>query len=124
MSYEFNQRVLAYVARHLPHARSIRGRFLAAHTEYPDVLRAQMPVRTDGNLSHIREISRLSESAAEAQHLQAFTHRHRHPAALPHHIGAATVREFASARQTIASRCPARTEALLSTQLSREVQPI
>src|SRR6202521_5766901 len=71
MSYKFMQRVLPHVARHLPHARSVRSRFFAAHAEYANVLGAQMPMRTDRNLSHIREIPRLDQKAAEAQHLQA-----------------------------------------------------
>jgi hypothetical protein len=48
MSYEFTQRVLPHVARHLPHARPVSRWFFAAHAEDANVLGAQMSMRTDG----------------------------------------------------------------------------
>ena len=53
VAHEFAQRVMFHVTSHLPHARTVAGRFLAAHAQNAHALRAQETERVDSDLAQV-----------------------------------------------------------------------
>src|SRR6201987_2017417 len=70
MSHKFTQWIHTHEARHLSHAGTVTGGLLAAYTQNPHALRAQLPMRADRDIAQIREVPGLDQQSAKAHHIE------------------------------------------------------
>src|SRR5262249_40479116 len=106
------------------HARSIGGRFFAAHTKNAHVLRTDMPVRADRDLSHVGEITCLDKQSADPQHFQCFRYSSRYADALNHHVSTSAVSQVTNHLQTFMNTGLAGVDHVIGAQFLGKIEPI
>src|SRR5712692_7900029 len=95
MSDEFAQGIMAHVAHHLPHARTIRARLLPSHAQDAHAFCTEMAVRIDRYFAEVTEIPSFDQKPTQPQHFQAFRNSLRHARALDHYVGTAPMGQTA-----------------------------
>ena len=124
MSHKFTQRIHTHEARHLPHAGTVTGGLLAAYTQNPHALRAQLSMRADRDITQIREVPGLDQQSAQPQHIQCLRNGLRHARCLDHHVSAAALRQAAHKFQARLQSRFAHIQDMISTQSLRKLQPV
>ncbi len=94
MGNKFLKRVVLQIARHLPHAGAVSGRFFAADAENTGVFGAEMAMGTERDFAEVRKISGFDEKSADAQHFEGFGDGLGNSSGFDDHIGAAAVGEI------------------------------